>query len=104
MTETAATTGVAAAFESIGKHIDSTIDRDKTDAVTSKAEWIDLQESLPQQGIGLDATMRELVERVLPMAIGCRIRDSSVGSPRGLPWHRPSLLPLHPSCHHNAMG
>ncbi len=73
MTETAATSGVAAAFESIGKHIDATIDGDKTDAVTSKAEWIDLQESLPQQGIGLDATMRELVERVLPY--GNRMSD-----------------------------
>jgi aromatic-L-amino-acid/L-tryptophan decarboxylase len=64
---------MASAIEKVAKHIDMAIASDKSDAVGLTSQWEDLREDLPQHGIGFDATVNELIERVLPY--GNRMSD-----------------------------
>ncbi len=73
MTHTPSTGEVGSALESVGKQIDSIIAADKPDAVVLKSKWQDLREELPQKGVGFDATVNELIERVMPF--GNRMSD-----------------------------
>lgn len=66
MNKSASTDGFAAALSQAGQRIDSIIDEEPIDAYSQHAEWSDLAEPLPTTGVGIEATLKELHERVAP--------------------------------------
>jgi len=69
----AATDRHAESLSAIGATIDDLVSGPQTDAVVRRDAWEDLGERLPEVGIGLDATLSELQERVMPY--GNRLSD-----------------------------
>lgn len=62
----AETSGFAEALSRAGSAIDELTSSEPTDALKHREKWGDLSEPLPQDGMGFDATVRELIDRVAP--------------------------------------
>lgn len=65
-TTRAETAGFADALAGAGRIIDQLLESEIPDALSQLDSWQDLTEPLPQTGIGIDATVGELMERVAP--------------------------------------
>lgn len=61
-----ATSDFASALSETAAHVDALLAADPADAYANRDKWADLQESLPEAGIGIDATLDELVRRIAP--------------------------------------
>ena len=62
----AETSGFAQSLSEAGRAIDDLTSEQLPDAYALFEKWADLDEPLPQSGIGIDSTVRELIDRVAP--------------------------------------
>ncbi len=62
----ASTDDFTKALSTAGRRIDAILAAEPTDAYARHAEWSDLAEPLPDKGVGIDASLDELLDRVAP--------------------------------------